>query len=402
MKIYFESYGCTLNRAEAGLYVNRMLEQDNELVSRPDEADLSIIGTCVVIKHTEDRMMKRIQELSAHSKVRVTGCLPPVSGGTLESENIEVIKPREIRSFYQGYLDDVEIREPSVFEGIPINQGCTGSCNYCISHMARGKLLSRPVQKIVSQAMMQIERGIMEVRISSLDTAAYGRDLGIRLPELVDAITGIQGDFRLRIGMMEPRNTTDIMDHLMNSMGSEKVFKFLHVPVQSGDDRILDLMNREYHAHEFRHISDTFRRNFPDSTLSTDIITGYHDEDENSHELTMKLLQEVRPEIVNITRFSPRPYTPDFGSAVPSSNTVKRRARELTDLHREIIQERLASLHGRVEKAMVTEKGRNGTVVARDEAYRPVVIKGEYPIYSRINVEIVDSGPTYLAGKMVS
>ena len=139
-------------------------------------------------------MVKRIQELSAHSKVRVTGCLPPVSGGTLESENIEVIKPREIRSFYQGYLDDVEIREPSVFEGIPINQGCTGSCNYCISHMARGKLLSRPVQKIVSQAMMQIERGIMEVRISSLDTAAYGRDLGIRLPELVDAITGIQGD----------------------------------------------------------------------------------------------------------------------------------------------------------------------------------------------------------------
>ena len=119
-------------------------------------------------------------------------------------------------------------------------------------------------------------------------------------------------------------------------------------------------------------------------------------------ELTMKLLQEVRPEIVNITRFSPRPYTPDFGSAVPSSNTVKRRARELTDLHREIIQERLASLHGRVEKAMVTEKGRNGTVVARDEAYRPVVIKGEYPIYSRINVEIVDSGPTYLAGKIIS
>jgi MiaB-like tRNA modifying enzyme len=402
MKIYFESYGCTLNRAEAGLYVNRMLEQGNELVSGPEEADLSIIGTCVVIKHTEDRMMKRIQELSSLSRVRVTGCLPPVSGGSLESENVEVIKPREIRSFYQGYLDDVEIREPSVFEGIPINQGCTGSCNYCISHMARGKLVSRPVQKIVNQARMQIARGIMEVRISSLDTAAYGRDLGIRLPELVDAITGIPSDFRLRIGMMEPRNTMDIIDHLMRSMGSEKVFRFLHVPVQSGDDRILDLMNREYHAHEFRHISEMFRQNFPDSTLSTDIITGYHDEDENSHELTMKLLQEVRPEIVNITRFSPRPYTPDFGSTVPPSNTVKRRARELTDLHHEIIQERLASLHGRTETAMVTEKGRNSTVVARDGAYRPVVIKGEYPLYSWVNVEIVDSGPTYLAGKIIS
>ncbi|MEM0157728.1 MAG: tRNA (N(6)-L-threonylcarbamoyladenosine(37)-C(2))-methylthiotransferase, partial [Thermoplasmataceae archaeon] len=274
MKIYFESYGCTLNRAEAGLYVNRMLDDGSELVDSPDQADLSVIGTCVVIKHTQDRMMRRIQELSSHSKVRVTGCLPPVSGGSLESENIEVIRPRELRSFYQGYLDDVEIREPSVFEGIPINQGCTGSCNYCISHIARGKLVSRPVQKIVNQARMQIARGIMEVRISSLDTAAYGRDIGIRLPGLVDAITSIEGDFRLRIGMMEPKNASEIIRDLMGSMSSEKVFRFLHVPVQSGDDRILDLMNREYHVDEFRHISRTFREKFPDSTLSTDIITG--------------------------------------------------------------------------------------------------------------------------------
>lgn len=400
MKIYVESYGCTLNKAETGLYANRLLGEGNDLVSSPDEADLSIIGTCVVIKHTEERMISRIQDLSVHSRVRVMGCLPPVSGGALDSPLIEVLKPREFRTFYKGYLDDIEIKEPSVFDGIPINQGCTGSCNYCISHISRGKLLSRPVEKITGQVAMQLKRGIREVRISSLDTAAYGKDTGIRLPQLVRAINGIPEDFMLRIGMMEPKNTSEILPELLSSMDSDKVYRFLHVPVQSGDNRILDLMNREYKADDFIRIATEFRNRFPDSTLSTDVIVGYHDEDDEAQERTISLLEKVRPEIVNITRFSPRPYTKDFNSTLPPSNTVKKRARELTELHRAIIGESLSSMVGKVVNAMVVERGKAGTVVARDTAYRPVAVAGDIPLYTRITAEIIDTGPTYLVGKV--
>lgn len=401
LKIYFESYGCTLSKSEAGLYVNRMLESGNQLVSTPEEADLSVIGTCVVIKHTQDRMLDRIQELSRESRVKVMGCLPSVSGGELESDKIEVLKPKEFRSFYSGTLDDVEIREPSIFEGIPINQGCTGSCNYCISRVARGKLVSRPPEKIANQISMQLDRGIKEVRISSLDTAAYGRDIGVLLPDLVGRILSIDRDFMLRVGMMEPRNAEEIIGDLLGKFSDDRVFKFLHIPVQSGDDRILDLMNREYHAGAFRNIARLFREKYPDGTLSTDIISGYHGEDEQSFEMTMNLIEETSPEIVNITRFSPRPYTPDFNSKVPPSNSVKKWTRTYSDLHKEILKKRYSSIVGREETIMITERRKEGTSVGRDLSYRPVVVEGEHALYSRLDVEIVEHADTYLIGKIL-
>lgn len=399
MKVYFESYGCTLNKSESGLYVNRMLSEGDTLVEKPEEADLSVIGTCVVIKPTEDRMTKRIGELSQESKVRVIGCMSSVTGKVLEDDNIEVLTPKAFRTFYTGQLDDIEIREPSIFDGIPINQGCTGSCNYCISHIARGKLVSRPVGKIVSQVRMQLERGIREVRISSLDTAAYGKDIQSSLPELVKAISSVEGDFMLRVGMMEPKNTLTVKEGLLDAYRNRKVFKFMHIPVQSGDDRILEAMNREYTKDDFESIVLDYRREFPDSMLSTDIIAGYHGDDEESHEATVRLLEKSRPEIINITKFSPRPYTPDYNVHTPPPNIIKKWTKEYTRIHREMTKERFSAEVGKIKEVIVTEKGKKGTVVARDQAYRPVAIPGEYPLYSRLECEIVDSEKTYLIGK---
>ena len=399
MKIYSESYGCTQSKSETGLYVNSMLGEGNTFVSSPEEADLSIIGTCVVIKQTEDRMIRRIEELSRASRVRVMGCLSTTNGGSLAQDNIEVISNRSFRDFYTGKLDDVEIREPSIFEGIPINQGCTGSCNFCISHLARGKLLSRPIEKIRNQVIMQLQKGLREVRISSLDTAAYGKDCGVRLNNLVDGIVSIDDDFMLRVGMMEPRNTLEILPQLLDSYGSSKVFKFLHIPVQSGDDRILELMNREYAAADFLRIVDAFRDRFPEIVISTDIISGYHGDDDQSFDANCRIIERTRPDIINITRFSPRPFTRDYNAHVPPSNAVKRWTAAYTDLHRQITRDRLQSMIGKTASIMVTESGKNDTVVGRDDSYRPVVISGKFGKYARVEVEIVDSAGTYLIGR---
>lgn len=401
MKVYFESYGCTLNKSESGLYMNKLLSEGNTLVHTPEEADLSVIGTCVVIKSTEDRMTTRIGELSRDSKVRVIGCLSSVTGKVLEDERIEVLSPKAFRSFYTGQLDDIEIKEPSVFDGIPINQGCTGSCNYCISHIARGKLISRPPDKIVKQVSMQLERGIREVRISSLDTSAYGIDLGTSLDVLVNRISSLEGDFKLRVGMMEPKNTLSIKEGLLNSYGNDKVFKFMHLPVQSGDNRILEAMNREYTREDFESIAEDYRKHFPDSVLSTDIIAGYGGEDGESFEKTCSLLEKVKPEVINITKFSPRPYTPDYDMKTPSSNETKKWTREYTRMHREISAEAFSRQIGRVRSVLITETGKRDTMVGRDDSYRPVVIPGKDPLYSRVECEIVEAGKTYLVGKKI-
>ena len=400
-KIFVESYGCTLSKSETGLYVNKMLSEGGVLVDSPESADISVIGTCVVIKHTEEKMLRRIGELSDHSKVRVMGCLPPISAGSLKDDKIEVIDPLEFRKFYTGKLDEIEIKEPSIFEGIPINQGCTGSCNFCISHIARGKLVSRRPEKIVNQIRMQLERNIREVRITSLDTAAYGKDIESNLAELIRGITNIDGDFMLRVGMMEPRNTHDILGGLLNSLDNKKVFKFMHLPVQSGSNRILSLMNREYQREEFEAIVASFRKRFRDSVLSTDIIAGYHGDDEESFSDTMNLLETTKPDIVNVTRFSPRPFTKDFSVKTPPSDKVKSWTISYAEKHKEILAGNMEKFIGKTRSIMITEKGKEGTSVGRDLAYRPVVVPGVHEIYSRLECEIVGTGNTYLIGKVI-
>ncbi|MGP6206896.1 tRNA (N(6)-L-threonylcarbamoyladenosine(37)-C(2))-methylthiotransferase [Cuniculiplasma sp. SKW3] len=399
-KIYVESYGCTLQKSETGLYTNSIMEEGDVIVKNPEDADLRIIGTCAVIKKTEDHMIRRIGELSDSGKTMVIGCLPPVTMGSLKEKNVDVISSGDFRDLYRGRLDNIEIRETSILDGIPINQGCTGSCNYCISRVARGKLLSRPVEKIVGQAEMQISRGIREIRISSLDTAAYGKDTGRRLPDLIRALTSIDEKFMLRVGMMEPKNTEEILENLIESYRSEKVFKFLHIPVQSGDDRILELMNREYNAETYFKIVRRFREEFHDALISTDIIAGYPGDDEESFERTCRLLEVSRPEIVNITRFSPRQYTKDFGKKTPPSNLIKRWSQEFTQIHHRIIEESYSSLIGKERDIIITEMGKNNTSVGRDRSYRPVVIPGIHEKYSWVRAEIVETGPTYLIGKI--
>ncbi len=403
MKIYLESYGCTLQKSESAMYVNRLLSEGHELVDSPDSADLSVIGTCVVIKKTENKMVRRIEELSGRSRVRVIGCLTSTGGDQLSGGNIEVVDPAEFRQFYRGKLDGIDIRAPSIWEGIPINQGCTGSCNFCVSRVARGKLVSRRPGKVVDQVRMQLSRGMREVKITSLDTAAYGLDIDSDLNSLVKGILSIDGDFRLRIGMMEPKNTAKIHEGLLDIMHDTRVYRFLHLPVQSGDNRVLEAMNREYTVDTFREIAENFNSTFPVGMLSTDVVVGYHCDDEDSFEKTYRLMEDVRPAVMNITKFSQRPYTKDFNSRPPPSNHIKRWSTELTELHHRILKERLESMSGTVIKdAMVTEAGKKGTSVLRDINYNPIVVMERMPLYEKRTVEIVDSGSTFLVGKAVS
>ncbi|AGO60712.1 tRNA (N(6)-L-threonylcarbamoyladenosine(37)-C(2))-methylthiotransferase [Ferroplasma acidiphilum] len=400
MKIYFESYGCTLQKSESSLYLNKLLkDENNQIVNSPEEADLSLIGTCVVIKHTEDRMVKRISSLSKVSgNVQVLGCLATVNGNTIESGNVQVLKPREFRSFYEGDLDGIEIKS-DIYDGIPINQGCTGSCNFCISHIARGKLLSRGIDKIVNQVNMELDRNIKEIRISSLDTAAYGKDIGTDLAELVNRISSIDRDFYLRVGMLEPRNTYDILDKLVDAYRHDRVFKFLHLPVQSAENNVLSAMNREYTIEEAEAVWQKFHDAFPDMSIATDIILGYYNDSRAGFEKTMKFLEKYNPDIINVTRFSPRPYTKDYNKTPLNSNLLKEWSNEIISLHREQMEKKLDSYLGREEKVLITEKGKNGTMVGRDINYRPVVLKGNYEKYSEIKCTIVSHGSNYLIGE---
>ena len=189
----------------------------------------------------------------------------------------------------------------------------------------------------------------------------------------------------------------------MAAYGSDKVFKFLHLPVQSGDDAILESMRRQYTVSQFEEIVCRFRRAFPEITLSTDVIVGFPGESEEQFEATMELIRRVRPDIVNVTRFSPRDGTP--AATMPGQIVgwkVKERSRRLTRLRFQIARETNERFIGREASVLVTEPGKPGTVLARTPEYRQVVLREPAAIGEFLRVKIDGARPTDLSGHLLT
>ncbi|MFP3318006.1 MAG: tRNA (N(6)-L-threonylcarbamoyladenosine(37)-C(2))-methylthiotransferase [Thermoplasmata archaeon] len=395
MNIYYERYGCTLNQAETEYFVQEFIDSGYNLVESPENADLIIIGTCVVIKHTENHMVSRIRDLySKNKKIIVAGCLPAARPELLKDfHGVELFTPRQFN------LDNFKNPCLENYVSIPIAQGCNGHCTYCISKIARGALKSYKEEKIIEKVKDAVKKGVKEIRLTALDTVAYGRDINTDLPSLLNKIEEIEGDFKVRVGMMEPSNTIEIIDDLIQSFKSKKIFKFFHIPFQSGDDKILKAMGRDYSAFDFLKIVEKIKSNFDHYTLSTDVIVGFPGEDEDTFNSTVNVALRSEPDIMNITRYSPREGTLAFYLKPVKSAIAKEWSKRLTELHREISEKRNSILVGKFMDILVTEKGKLG-YLGRTEGYRPVIIEnGE--INNHYYVKIESYTPYYLVGKRV-
>jgi len=399
VKVYYEAYGCSQNIAETGMLAQSM----GEIVSNPSEADIILIGTCVVIEHTEHRMLRRIEELKKFGNVVVYGCLPSARS-ELISKDVTTIRTwefdraHEILGLGSSPMNEIYMMDSVVT--IPIANGCLGSCTYCLTRLARGRVRSRNEKWIISMVREAVARGAKEIRLSAQDTAAYGRDADVTLPELLNKISEIEGEFRVRVGMMEPREALRILDSLISAYTHEKIYKFLHLPVQSGDDEILKRMNRGYTVDDFIEIVNEFRKVHPNILISTDVIVGFPGESDESVNNTVDMLKKIRPEILNITRFSPRPKTPAYKWKRPSTNDVKRWSKWIGEIHSEIIKDINSKFVGQSLRVLVPQRGKRGNFVGRTNEYRPVILKN-VDVGKFYDVRIVESRPTYLVGELI-
>ena len=400
MKVYYEAYGCSQNIAETGMISKSI----GERVSTPEDADIIVIGTCIVIGHTEHKMIRRIIELKEYGKkVVVYGCLPSalperVPAGVIKIPTWDFERAHEIIHSTTNPMNEIYTMDAVVT--IPIANGCMGSCAYCITKLARGRVRSRKPDWVIEQIKKALKMGVREIRLSGQDTAVYGTDIGKTLPELLEKIVTIEEDFRVRIGMMEPRETLKILEPLAEMYREPKIYKFLHLPVQSGDNGILATMNRGYTVSDFEYIVKKFRYIINDFLLSTDVIVGFPGESDSSIERTKKLIQRAKPEILNITRFSPRPKTQAYRWKRPSTNDVKRWSREIGDMHTVLLHSLNTRYLGRECKVLIPQRGKRGNFTGRTDRYRPVIIENaELGRFARI--KITGYGNTYLKGDII-
>jgi MiaB/RimO family radical SAM methylthiotransferase len=170
---------------------------------------------------------------------------------------------------------------------------------------ARGHLKSSSVDEIAKRVKMDMDSGAKEVWLTGQDMAAYGRDIQVTLVSLLNRLCQLDGDYMIRVGMMTPNLALDMLDDLIEVFRNEHVFKFVHLPVQSGDDQVLRRMNRLYSVSQFKDIVEAFRDAFPRMTIATDIICGFPSETDENFTRSLALIEEVKPDVVNISKFFP-------------------------------------------------------------------------------------------------
>ncbi|WP_202320727.1 tRNA (N(6)-L-threonylcarbamoyladenosine(37)-C(2))-methylthiotransferase [Archaeoglobus neptunius] len=417
MKVAIETYGCTTNQADSDI-MRGLLSRYFEL-SGVEEADVVVVNSCGVVDITERKIIRRILDLkNSGKKVVLAGCLTRISDmavklsdSAISPDNIDRVVDAVFASLDGGcsFIDRRVVdksrfcrvkkrKKENAIAIISISEGCTGACSFCATKFARGRLRSFSLDGIVEEVERIVKEGYREIQLTSQDTGAYGLDKGkFMLPELLERISSVKGDFRVRVGMMNPQHAVKILDDLINAFSSEKIYKFLHIPVQSGDNSVLQHMNRGHTVEDYVEVVEAFRKSFDDVLVSTDIIVGYPAETEDAFWKSYELLRETRPDIVNITRFSPRKGTPAAKCRDIPGWIKKERSRKLTELVREIGLENNRRFLGKRLKVLVTKKGKDNTVLARTNSYRAVITQGNVGEFR--DVEITDCRFNYLKGR---
>jgi MiaB-like tRNA modifying enzyme len=385
-----------------------------------------IINTCTVKGATEDRIIQRLKTLRAqgHSIV-VAGCLtaddkrikkaapeaPMVSPSSLIhiADAVEDALCGRIGKVYlsSGSKDDLPKLLTAPIARIPINEGCTSSCHFCQTKLARPYLRSYSPKSIVRWMNEAVRNGAKEIQLTSQDSGAYGIDIKTDLVSLMELISNddsssrVSGDFLVRLGMINPNHAKRMLPGLINALKDKRFYKFLHIPVQTGSERICEAMNRDHTVKEFEDIVDAVRAEIPEITIATDIIVGYPGESEKDFKDTLDMMRRVRPGITNVSRFSPRPGTKAKEMEQLPRELVKGRSTECHALAKRISSDANQASIGRTIKVLMTEKEKD--FKGRDIDYRQVVVKRfKGNIGDMVDVRISSANHGSLFGELVS
>jgi MiaB-like tRNA modifying enzyme len=422
-KIYIETYGCSANLSDAEMMAGLLKENGFIIAGSPDDADLNILCTCNVKLPTAQRMVFRLKKLAKLGKpLVVAGCMPKNEREAVEkvSPDASLVGPGSVERMVEAvrmalkgekciFLKDLrkpklclpKVKKNPVVGITQISQGCLSACSYCCVKLARGELFSYPPELIKKEVEQSVKGGCREIWLTSQDTGCYGRDMGADLPKLLRKICKIEGRFFVRVGMMNPAFLKDIVDGLVEVYKEGKIFKFLHIPVQSGSDRVLRLMRRGYSVKDFEKIVSAFRKGIPEITIWTDVIAGFPGETEEDFGKTMDLIRRVKPDFVNVSKFGVRPGTEAGRMKQLPSETIKERSRRMAETVDRISLEKNEKWAGWEGKILIDEYNRKkGTWVGRNFAYKPVVVKDNLKIGDFVRVKIVSAEMGHLVGEV--
>ncbi len=430
-RVFVVNFGCSSNVADGEFMAGCLSEAGFEVVDAAEGADVLIYNTCAVKTPTENRAIETLKKAGDRRDKRlvITGCLPLINiervknevefdgvlgpnCGSHIAEAVQKVINNERVFWLNGRVEskpclNLPRRAANpVVSIVPVAQGCLGSCSYCCVVFARGRLHSCGVDEVEARVKRDLDSGAKEIWLTGQDMACYGKDLDINLVDLLKAVCEIKGEFWVRVGMMTPNLALDMLPELVEVFQNERIFKFVHLPVQSGDDEVLKRMNRRYSVEDFKRIVEAFRTTVPDVTLATDVICGFPGENAEAFEHTLRLIEEVRPDVVNVSKFFPRPRT-SAEKMTPRVSPVEvtARSKRMAELAKRIASTKNVSWINWKGRVLLDERGKQpNSLIGRNFAYKPIVIKGEKEalLGTFVNVHVTRTFQTYLEAEITN
>ena len=399
-KIWIEAYGCSSNIADSEMIAGMLKNNGYDIARDQGESDMNLIVTCSVKDATEHKMLHRISTLSDTRKpIIVAGCLPKADrdiidfinpmasllgphsiANTIETVNSAFLGKKLVRleDSIQDKVNIPRIRRNPTVSIVEIASGCMSQCTFCQTKIAKGYLRSYRIGDICRQIENDVTDGCKEIWLTSTDNGCYGKDCGSNLVNLLRAITTIEGSYKIRVGMMNPMYIPNMIEDLLKVFSeNDKIFKFLHIPIQSGSERILRRMKRGHTVKTFTDVVKIFREAIPEITISTDIIVGFPSETENDFQDTVSVIQKTEPDIVNSSKYSARPRTESAKFEKINSEVVKRRTAQLHTIIKQIALKRNSMWQNWIGDIIIDEHihSKEDTLIqGRNYAYKPIIL----------------------------
>lgn len=404
MKVKLYTLGCKVNRYETEEMTEQLLKNGYEITLQDSEADIFVVNSCTVTAESDRKtrqLVRRLKRNFPESTVVLTGCMPqafPDAASALTAADIvignksNVTLPQKLHAYFETKqrlfaVEQHKSGEP--FTGAPITgfhertranikieDGCDRFCSYCIIPTARGRVRSKPLAEIQTEAQTLSEAGFRELVLVGINLSAYGKDSGERFTDAVAAACAPAGVLRVRLGSLEPDHMTDEVIEALSKL--PKLCGQFHISLQSGCDRTLQRMNRHYTAAEYAALSEKLRTAFPDCTLTTDIMVGFAGETEEDFRETVAFAKQIGFEKIHVFPYSVREGTraASFDGQIEKS-VKERRAAELSEVAAEIRSAFLQNQIGKTVEVLCEHKTENGLHFGYTANYTPVYFESD-------------------------
>ncbi len=394
MKVGICSLGCKVNIYESELVTNILKNNNYTVVDFEDKADIYIINTCSVTNESDKKSRKMINRAKKNNPaaiIIVMGCYSQVNaedidvdivlGNKDKSKIVEIIEEyiktkQKKKIIYDLTKVDFEKMEITNFDShtrafVKIQDGCNAFCSYCIIPYVRGRVRSKDPEDVIKEVTTLVEKGYKEIVLTGIHTGRYGTDINTTLEELLNKLVNIPNIYRIRLSSIEINEITPGIKELLKE--NKVMAKHLHIPLQSGSNKILKLMNRRYNKEEFLSMVDNLR-DIPDISLTTDLIVGFPNEDEEEFNETIDTLKKIGFTKIHTFPYSKRKGTP----AAIMDNQVfpeekKKRVHRILDLSNKYEHNFYESKIGKIYDGVV-EIHSNGTTIVHTSNFIPVII----------------------------